>query len=76
MPTSEPQQVTSKASEPAQSAAHEGDMSSKVTDSAAHKGEVEFHMPQVADLQSAGLRQSRRAIIPTERAMESGDPEV
>eukprot|EP00957_Ditylum_brightwellii_P198951 15164535-Ditylum_brightwellii.AAC.1 len=75
MPTSEPQQVTPEASEPAQSAAHEGDMSSEVTGSAAHEGEFELHMLQMVNLQSTGLRQSSRTIMPTERAMESGDPE-
>eukprot|EP00957_Ditylum_brightwellii_P071651 5446720-Ditylum_brightwellii.AAC.1 len=75
MPASEPQRVILEASEPAQGAAHEGDMSSEVASSAAHKGEVELHMPQMVYLQSAGLMWPSRTIIPTERAMESGDPE-
>eukprot|EP00957_Ditylum_brightwellii_P174306 13270788-Ditylum_brightwellii.AAC.1 len=51
-------------------------MSSEVADSAAHEGDNVFHMPQMVDLQSTGLRWSSRTIIPMERAMESGDPAV
>eukprot|EP00957_Ditylum_brightwellii_P030753 2329994-Ditylum_brightwellii.AAC.1 len=53
MPTSKSQQATPEASEPAQSAAHKGDMSIEVADSAAHKKDNVFHMPQMVDLQSA-----------------------
>eukprot|EP00957_Ditylum_brightwellii_P029351 2218707-Ditylum_brightwellii.AAC.1 len=76
MPNSEPKQVTSEASEPAQSAAHEGDMPSEVAGSAAHEEEVELHMPQMVDLQSAGLMWPSRTVMPTYRSMESGDPDV
>eukprot|EP00957_Ditylum_brightwellii_P178217 13574398-Ditylum_brightwellii.AAC.1 len=51
-------------------------MQSEVAGSAAHKGEVELHMPQMVELQSAGHRQSSRTVIPTDRARKPGDPEV
>eukprot|EP00957_Ditylum_brightwellii_P202521 15330529-Ditylum_brightwellii.AAC.2 len=44
--------------------------------SAAHEGEVNFHMPQMVDLQTAGLRRSSRAVKSINEAMESNDPEV
>eukprot|EP00957_Ditylum_brightwellii_P023323 1760911-Ditylum_brightwellii.AAC.1 len=76
MPNSEPWQVTPKALEPAQSAAPKGNVPSEVAGSAIHEGEVKFHMPQMVDLQSADLMWSSRTVIPTDRAMESSDPEV